>query len=88
VQNGEVILSGTVDDRRTRRLAEEIIEDLPGVRDVRCDLRVNRDRWGQERHQQVGEQSRGREDGSIGHTGDPQRRDDITTVNVKDAGKK
>jgi osmotically-inducible protein OsmY len=88
VQNGEVTLSGTVDDGRTRRLAEEIIEDLPGVRDVRCDLRVKRDRWGQERHQQVGEQSRGREDGSIGHTGDPQRRDDVTTVNVKDAGKR
>jgi hypothetical protein len=88
VQNGEVTLSGTVDERRTRRLAEEIIEDPPGVRDVRNDLRVSHGRWGEERHQHVGEQSRGREDGSIGHTGDPQRRDDVTTVNVKDAGKR
>jgi hypothetical protein len=90
VQNGEVTLSGTVDDRRTRRLAEEIIEDLPGVRDVRNELRVQHGSWGRQgdEHRHVGEQSRNHEDGSIGHTGDPQRRDDVTTVNVKDAGKK
>jgi osmotically-inducible protein OsmY len=87
VQNGEVTLSGTVDDRRTRRLAEEIIEDLPGVRDVRNDLRVQPGHW-DEGHRHVGEQSRKHEDGSIGNTGDPQRRDDITTVNVKEGGKK
>ena len=87
VQSGEVTLSGTVDDRRTRRLAEEIIEDLPGVRDVRNDLRVQQGHW-DEGHRHVGEQSRKHEDGSIGNTGDPQRRDDITTVNVKEGGKK
>jgi osmotically-inducible protein OsmY len=80
VQNGEVTLSGTVADRHTRRLAEEIIEDLPGVRDVRNDLRVNRGHEEHE-HRYVGEQSRGHEDGSIGHTGNPQQRDDVTTVN-------
>lgn len=87
VQNGEVTLSGTVDDRRTRRLAEEIIEDLPGVRDVRNDLRVHQGHW-DEGHRQVGEQSRKHEDGSIGNTGDPQRRDDVTTVNVKEGTKR
>lgn len=97
VQNGEVTLTGTVDERRTRRLAEEIIEDLPGVRDVRNDLRVNKGGWfgsheqeqhGQDAHRQVGEQSRAREDGSIGHTGNPQQRDDVTTINTKDTGKR
>ena len=90
VQNCEVTLSGTVEDGRTRRLAEEIVEDLPGVRDVRNELRVNRrGQWGnQDQHRQVGEQSRGREDGAIGHTGDPQKRDDVTTINTKDTTKR
>lgn len=92
VQNGEVTLSGTVDERRTRRLAEEIIEDMPGVRDVHNELRVNKGGWlgtnkDDDRHHQAGEQSRNREDGSIGQTGNPQQRDDVTTLNAKDAGK-
>lgn len=92
VQNGEVTLSGTVDERRTRRLAEEIIEDMPGVRDVHNELRVNRSAWfgpgtddGQ--HHRTDEQTRQREDGSLGHTGNPQQRDDVTTLTTKDAGK-
>jgi osmotically-inducible protein OsmY len=87
VQNGEVTLSGLVDDRRTRRLAEEIIEDLPGVRDVRNDIRVHHGqdwRHQDDRHREIGEQSRGREDGSIGNTGDPQKRDDVTIVSPKE----
>lgn len=39
-QSGEIVLRGTVDDRRTKRLAEECVEDLPGVKDVRNELRV------------------------------------------------
>jgi hypothetical protein len=86
VQNGEVTLSGSVDDRRTRRLAEEIIEDLPGVRDVRNDLRVNRTQgWGQSWAHREGEHaiepSQSRNDGGLGHIGDPQKRDDVTTLN-------
>jgi hypothetical protein len=85
VQNGEVTLSGSVDERRARRMAEEIIEDLPGVRDVRNEIRVSQKRWGnEEQHRYVGEQSRGREDGAIGHTGNPQQRDDVTTLNTKE----
>jgi len=87
VQNGEVTLSGIVEDGRTRRLAEEIVEDLSGVRDVHNELRVHRG-YGDERHRSVGEQSRQHEDGSIGNTGNPQRRDDVTTVNVKDGTKR
>jgi osmotically-inducible protein OsmY len=90
VQDGEVTLTGMVSDGRTRRLAEEVVEDLHGVRDVRNDLRVNRAHWeadDESRHRRVGEQSRGLEDGSIGHTGDPQTRDDVTTVNSKESRK-
>ncbi|MBS1819671.1 MAG: BON domain-containing protein [Acidobacteria bacterium] len=92
VRNGEVTLSGTVDERRTRRLAEEIIENIPGVRDVRNDLRVTRSAWsgGEDRphsdtgtHRRVGEESRAREDGAIGHSGDPQQRDDVTRIKTK-----
>jgi BON domain-containing protein len=41
VQNGEVTLSGRVSDRRMRRMAEESIDNISGVRDVRNDLRVS-----------------------------------------------
>jgi len=88
VQNGEVTLSGTVDDRRTRRLAEEIIEDLPGVRDVHVELKVNESRWGRPgQYHQGGDQPRGREDGSIGPS-DLQKRDEGTTMNTKDVSKR
>ena len=84
VQNGEVTLSGTVDDRRTRRLAEEIVEDLPGVRDVRIELKCDANRWGQSGSHQ-GDQSRAREEG-IGAS-DLQKRDEGTTT-TRDAGKR
>jgi osmotically-inducible protein OsmY len=87
VQSGEVTLTGFVEDGRSRRLAEELVEDLSGVRDVHNELRVHRGH-DDERHRTVGEQSRMHEDGSIGSTGNPQRRDDVTTVNVKDGTKR
>jgi hypothetical protein len=37
---GEIVLRGTVDDRRAKRLAEDAIESLPGVKDVRNEIRV------------------------------------------------
>lgn len=40
VKNGEVILTGMVDDRRTKRHAEDVVEQLPGVKDVQNQLRV------------------------------------------------
>jgi hypothetical protein len=40
VAAGEVTLSGTVDDRWSKRRAEDIIEELPGVRDVHNQLKV------------------------------------------------
>ena len=42
VENAEVWLSGEVEDRRARRLAEEIVEGVRGVRDVHNELRARR----------------------------------------------
>ena len=44
VKGGEVTLSGTVDDRRTKRLAEECVECVRGVKDVQNQLRLSTDR--------------------------------------------
>jgi hypothetical protein len=46
VQNGEVTLTGEVEDRRAKRLAEEIVEHCPGVRDVHNELRARRGLFG------------------------------------------
>jgi BON domain-containing protein len=43
VANGEVTLAGTVDDRRTKRLAEDVAESVGGVRDVHNQLKVDRE---------------------------------------------
>jgi hypothetical protein len=40
VKDSEVILSGTVDDRWSKRLAEDLADDVSGVRDVHNRLRV------------------------------------------------
>jgi len=84
VRNGEVILRGRVDERRDKRAAEEIVENLPGVKDVRNELRVERSGgWfgGDDR-----DRNDRRPEGSIGHTGDPQKRDDVTSLNLTGPG--
>jgi hypothetical protein len=40
VQNGEVTLTGTVDERQAKRLAEDIAESVSGVREVHNQIRV------------------------------------------------
>ncbi len=42
VKNGEVTLNGTVDERRARHLAEDLVDRVWGVRDVRNEIRVKR----------------------------------------------
>jgi hypothetical protein len=42
VSNGEVTLTGTVHDRPSKRLAEDVVEDLPGVQAVENRIRVQR----------------------------------------------
>jgi osmotically-inducible protein OsmY len=41
VQDGEVTLTGTVDSRQDKRMAEDAAEGCPGVRDVHNQLRVS-----------------------------------------------
>ena len=43
VNNGEVVLSGTVDTRHEKRLAEDIVEHVSGVRNVENRLRIRRE---------------------------------------------
>jgi hypothetical protein len=43
VENGEVILRGSVDQRHAKRMAEDAAESVSGVRDVRNELRVKQD---------------------------------------------
>lgn len=42
VENGEVTLRGTVDDRRSKRLADDLAESVSGVNEVHNELRVSR----------------------------------------------
>ena len=51
VSNGEVTLQGTVRDRRDRRLAEDIVDDVAGVREIHNEVRVSQP--GQEPPQQL-----------------------------------
>jgi len=44
VKDGEVILSGSVPDRRMKYMAEDIIEDLHGVKNLILKLRVTNNR--------------------------------------------
>jgi hypothetical protein len=44
VENGVVTLTGFVDDRRTKRYTEDLVEDVGGVRDVQNQLRIARGR--------------------------------------------
>jgi len=92
VRGGEVILRGRVEERRDKRTAEEVIENLPGVKDVKNEIRVERSRgfFGGGSREGNREDSRdqnnpSRQEGSLGHTGNPQQRDDMTTLNLSGA---
>jgi hypothetical protein len=67
VDNGTVTLDGTVDTRWEKRLAEDIAEDVFGVKDVQNNLRVQERGWqgteetqGQQGQRQQGQTSRRR----------------------------
>jgi hypothetical protein len=46
VSQGEVTLAGEVEDRSSKRRAEDVLEDVPGVRDVHNQLRSRRGFFG------------------------------------------
>lgn len=41
VSQGEVTLTGSVESRQVKRAVEDLVEFVPGVRDIRNELRVN-----------------------------------------------
>lgn len=55
VKEGLVTLSGMVEDRRQKRLAEDLIESLSGVRDVHNELTVNKSLFEQAKDMLTGE---------------------------------
>lgn len=50
VRRGEVILRGMVDGRHMKRMIEDVVEDLPGVHDVRNEIRVRQGAYGSSGH--------------------------------------
>jgi osmotically-inducible protein OsmY len=45
VQNGVVMLSGTVNSRQTKRMSEDIAASIPGVQDVENRIRISSAHW-------------------------------------------
>ena len=62
VSSGEVTLTGTVNDRQSKRLAEDVVERCSGVLDVRNEIRVQREADNQNQGQQAKGKSNGRSD--------------------------
>jgi len=52
-----VTLTGTVNDRYAKRIAEEISENVSGVKDVHNQLRVQSQAGGHAQEQQTGQHS-------------------------------
>ncbi|HET6569205.1 MAG TPA: BON domain-containing protein [Rhodothermales bacterium] len=52
VETDEVTLTGTVDSRQAKRMAEDVAEDVAGVKDVHNQLRINRTDAGRNAEQQ------------------------------------
>jgi len=44
VKDGEVTLVGEVHDRRMKHMAEDVVDEVAGVKDIHNNLRVSRDR--------------------------------------------
>ncbi len=57
VSNGEVTLDGTVPSRQQKRRAEDVIDDLSGVRNVQNNLRVQDSAWDRNNSAEFGSQS-------------------------------
>jgi osmotically-inducible protein OsmY len=55
VTHGEVTLKGTVDQRFMKRLTEDLVESISGVRDVHNEIRVTRNMFGDLPTTQTGE---------------------------------
>ena len=63
VQNGEVTIHGSVNDRWAKRMAEDVAENVFGVKEVHNQLRVTQSTFGQEGQDKRDQQSRGTQRG-------------------------
>ena len=61
VENGEVTLTGTVESRQAKRMAEDILDGISGVRDIHNQLRVQRRDQGQDHQNPIMAQGQGSE---------------------------
>jgi hypothetical protein len=61
VRGGEVTLTGTVDDRRTKRLVEDVVEDLVGVKELHNQIKVQAEKGDGSREQSRGTEAQGSE---------------------------
>jgi hypothetical protein len=75
VAKGEVTLEGTVPDRHSKRLADDIADSVNGVTDVHNRLRANKPLM-----QEVGDKILGRDTESTGHAGSGTRNSPGTTA--------
>jgi hypothetical protein len=66
VEGGEVTLTGTVESRQAKRLAEDILDGISGIRDIHNQLRVQRDQGHQNPIMARGQMSQGDDRGSNG----------------------
>lgn len=57
VKDGMVILKGNVEDRRQKRMAEDVIDQLQGVHDVKNELSINKSFFERARDLLTGEES-------------------------------
>jgi osmotically-inducible protein OsmY len=60
VKGGEVTLTGTVEDRRAKRLAEDIADRCSGVKDIQNQLKVSGDQHGRVQNGSVGKTDKNR----------------------------
>jgi hypothetical protein len=61
IRNGEVTLQGTVDNRHTKRMVEDVVDTVTGVHDIHNRLKVKDDRKSQERQHRMGMDKMGME---------------------------
>jgi len=64
VLEGQVTLSGTVESREAKRRAEDLAEDVPGVKDVTNQIKVNANSVYETSNNREGEQYNGRKKSS------------------------
>jgi hypothetical protein len=73
VENGEVTLTGTVESRQAKRLAEDVLDHISGVKDIHNQLRVQPDQGQDHQNPFMAQAQMGQGDGQ-GSNGQSQSR--------------